>query len=66
MSATYDEVAEWWETSEWFMSTYPPSAWHKVCEAQGYSVEDLEERATEIEAEVEASIDEDDEESSDD
>ena len=40
-AATYDEVAEWWETSEWNMSTYPPSAWHAYCELHGISIAKL-------------------------
>lgn len=57
---TYDEVAEWWENSEWYMSTYPPSTWHEFCEAQGYTLEDLQDRASEIEAMIEAHQNEDD------
>jgi len=40
-TATYDEVAEWWDNSEWSMSTYPPSAWHAYAEQEGLSIEDL-------------------------
>lgn len=41
MAATYDEVVEWWENSDWNMSTYPPSAWHAYCESVGLSIDDL-------------------------
>lgn len=38
---TYDDVAEWWENSEWYMSTYPPSAWHAYAEQEGLTLEEL-------------------------
>lgn len=41
MSATYDQVQQWWDNSEWFMSTYPPSAWHNYCVAEGISIAQL-------------------------
>lgn len=38
---TYDEVSEWWDNSEWNMSTYPPSAWFAYCEQEGIDIDEL-------------------------
>jgi hypothetical protein len=53
MSATYDEVANWWDNSEYHMSTYPPSAWHAYCEKVGLSIEELTADPGAYESEVE-------------
>lgn len=53
MSAiTYDEVAHWWENSEWNMSTYPPSAWFNYCESVGLSIDELQADPGAYESEV--------------
>lgn len=39
---TYDDVAEWWDNSEWSMSTYPPSSWFAYAEQEGLDLEDLQ------------------------
>jgi hypothetical protein len=49
---TYDDVAEWWENSEWNMSTYPPSAWHDYAVQEGLSLEELSDNAEHLEAYV--------------
>jgi hypothetical protein len=40
-SISYDDVAEWWENSDYNMSTYPPSAWHAYCVAVGIDIDGL-------------------------
>lgn len=52
-TATYDEVVEWWEGSDWNMSDYPPSAWHNLCERDGITIEDLRANPAEYEDAVE-------------
>jgi len=59
-SITYDEVQQWWDDSEWFMSTYPPSAWHKYMVREGLTLEDLEDNAAKIEDGVEEMVSEGD------
>lgn len=49
---SYDDVAEWWENSEWNMSTYPPSAWYAYAEAEGLTLEELADNAEHLEAYV--------------
>jgi len=46
---SYDEVADWWETSEWNMSDYPPSAWFNYCEQEGIDIEELRENPAKLE-----------------
>lgn len=57
---TYEEVAEWWEDSEWNMSTFPPSSWHAYAIAEGLTIEELTENPRAHEAGVEAIHSEDD------
>jgi hypothetical protein len=40
-SVSYDEVAEWWDNSEYSFSTYPPSDWHAVMCLKEWSKERL-------------------------
>lgn len=46
---TYDEVAEWWENSDWYMSTYPPSAWFNYAEREGMGIDELRDNAEKLE-----------------
>lgn len=46
---TYDEVAEWWDNSEWFMSTYPPSAWFDYAEREGLDIDDIKDNPAKYE-----------------
>lgn len=41
-SITYDEVAEWWESGEWNMSTYGPGDWHGAMCLMEATLDDLE------------------------
>lgn len=52
MGITYDQVAEWWDNSEYSMSTYPPSAWLAYCEQEGIDIDELQEKPATLEAGV--------------
>lgn len=41
MAATYDEIAEWWDNSEYSFSDYPPSAWFNYAEAEDLEIGDI-------------------------
>jgi hypothetical protein len=49
---TYEEVEEWWDNSEWHMSTYPPSSWLAYAEQEGLDIEELAADAAKHEAGV--------------
>lgn len=50
---TYDQVAEWWENSDWNMSTYPPSTWHEYCVLEGIDLDELMANPAKHEADIE-------------
>jgi hypothetical protein len=51
-SITYDEVSQWWDNGEYYMSDYPPSAWHNYLAQEGITLDELEEDPAKFEAGV--------------
>lgn len=50
---THEEVEEWWNDSDYYMSTYPPSAWLKYMEREGIGMTKLLADPAKVEAGVE-------------
>lgn len=46
---SYEEVQQWWDNSDYYMSTYPPSAWLKYLEREGLGMSALVDNPGKIE-----------------